>query len=50
MVQILNNLKIQRENKPILFKHYFNGGIFLLCDLYDLDGNFFSYEQILEMK
>lgn len=40
MVQILNNLKIQIENKPVLFKHYFNAGIFLFCDLFDLDGNF----------
>lgn len=40
MVQILNNLKIQIENKPVLFKNYFNAGIFLFCDLFDLDGNF----------
>lgn len=48
--QIWDNPKIQIENKPIFLKHYFNAGIFLLCDLYNLDGNFLSYEQFLEMN
>lgn len=36
--QIWDNPKTQIENKPIFLKHYFNAGIFLLCDLYNLDG------------
>lgn len=48
--QMLYNPKIQIENKHIFLKHYFHACIFLLYELYNLNGNVLSYEQILEMN
>lgn len=48
--QIWDNPQIQIENKLISLKHYFNAGIFLLFDLYNLDGKFLNYEQFLDMN
>lgn len=48
--QILYNPKIQIENKHIFLKRYFHEPIFLLYELYNLNGKVFSYEQILEMN
>lgn len=48
--QILYNPKIQIKIKHIFLKHYFHEGIFLLYELYNLNGKVLSYEQILEMN
>lgn len=50
--QMSYNPKIQIENKHniIFLKHYFHEGIFLLYELYNLNGKVLSYEQILEMN